>query len=130
MYINLHTLKILEILHVLIWSWQINTNVWKHLSKLKTGLLDFHKTTTTVLKTYFHKQNPKLIVYRKHRNYDHLMFREEFLSKPKTEIFQDFLDFSTFLSPNLEFSCYIESKICSFKSSVFHKQRVTKSYHD
>ena len=39
--------------------------------------------TTTVLKTYFHKQNRKLIVYRKYKDYDNRMFREEFLSKLK-----------------------------------------------
>ena len=53
--------------------------------------------TTTVLKTYFKKQNPKLIVYRKYKNFDNLLFREEFLSKLKhllpndksLKIFQD-----------------------------------------
>ena len=31
--------------------------------KIETGLSDFHKMTTAVLKTYFKKENPKLIVY-------------------------------------------------------------------
>ena len=37
--------------------------------------------TTTVLKTCFKKQNPKLIVCRKDKNYDNILFRKEFLSK-------------------------------------------------
>ena len=46
-------------------------------NKLETGLSGFHTLTTAVSKTYFKKQNPKLIVYRKCKNYDNLVFREE-----------------------------------------------------
>ena len=63
----------------------------------KAGLSDFHKMTKTVLKTYFKKQNPKLIVYRKHKNYNNLLFREKFLSKhkdllPSDKSLKDFQD--------------------------------------
>ena len=34
------------------------------------GISDFHKMRTVVLKTYFKKQNPKLIIYRKYKTFD------------------------------------------------------------
>ena len=57
--------------------------------KVETGLSLFHKMTTTVSKTHFRKQNPKLIVYRKYKNYDNLLFQEEFLSKLKDLLSND-----------------------------------------
>ena len=45
--------------------------------------------TTTVLKTCFKKQNPKLIVCRKDKNYDNILFRKEFLSKLKDPLPND-----------------------------------------
>ena len=39
--------------------------------------------TFRILKTHFEKQNPKLIVHQKYRNFDNLLFQEEFLSKLK-----------------------------------------------
>ena len=46
----------------------------------KTEPSDFHKMTTTILKSYFKKQNPKLIVYRKCENYDNLFEKNFYLN--------------------------------------------------
>ena len=35
---------------------------------IETGLPDYHKMTSTVLKTYFKKQHPKVISYRDYKN--------------------------------------------------------------
>ena len=38
---------------------------------------DFHKLTTTVLKTYFKKKPPKIISYRDYKNFSEIKFRDE-----------------------------------------------------
>ena len=44
---------------------------------LETGLSDFHKLTTTVLKHYFSKPKPKIVNYRDYRNFRNDEFRAE-----------------------------------------------------
>ena len=43
----------------------------------ETGLSDFHKLTTTVLKQYFPKPKPKIVNYRNYRNFRNDEFRAE-----------------------------------------------------
>ena len=43
----------------------------------ETGLSDFHKLTTTVLKQYFPKAKPKIVNYRDYRNFRNNEFRAE-----------------------------------------------------
>ena len=43
---------------------------------IETGLSDFHKMTVTVLKTYFKKQEPKVITYRNFNNFSNDVFRQ------------------------------------------------------
>ena len=42
---------------------------------IEIGLSDFHKTTVTVLKTFFQKKGPKVISYRDYKNYSSDIFR-------------------------------------------------------
>ena len=46
-------------------------------SLFETGLSDFHKLTTTVLKQYFPKPKPKIVNYREYRNFRNDEFRAE-----------------------------------------------------
>ena len=46
-------------------------------SVVDTGLSDFHKLTVTVLKTYFKKQEPKIIRYRDFKKFSNQAFRDE-----------------------------------------------------
>ena len=46
-------------------------------SVFETGLSDFHKLTTTVLKQYFPKSKPKIVNYSKYRNFRDDEFRAE-----------------------------------------------------
>ena len=73
----------------------------------------------TVLKTYFNKQNPKLILYQKYKNYNNLLFQQD--SQKIYYQMKESERFSRFWFPNLEFSCSVEDKICSCKSSNFHE---------
>ena len=43
----------------------------------ETGLSDFHKLTFTVLKQYYPKQKPKVVFYRKYKNFRNDLFRSE-----------------------------------------------------
>ena len=47
----------------------------------ETGLSDFQKLTTTVLKQYFPKLKPKIVNYRNYRNFRNDEFRAEFDSE-------------------------------------------------
>ena len=44
---------------------------------METGLSDFHKMITTVLKTSFRKMPPKIIKYRNYKSFSHIKFRNE-----------------------------------------------------
>ena len=46
-------------------------------SVFETGLSDFHKLTTTVLKQYFPKPKPKIVKCRDYRNFRNDQFRAE-----------------------------------------------------
>ena len=48
-----------------------NTDVFE------TGLSDFHKLTFTVFKQYYPKQKPKVVFYRKYKNFRNDLFRSE-----------------------------------------------------
>ena len=47
----------------------------------ETGLSNFHKLTFTVMKTYFQKQQPKIIKYRSYKKIDNNLFRNDPLNK-------------------------------------------------
>jgi len=48
---------------------------------VETSLSDFHKLTITVLKSYFRKNDPKIIKYRNYKHYSNEAFREEIKMK-------------------------------------------------
>ena len=48
---------------------------------IETGLSDHHKMTVTVLKTFFHKQDPVMITYRDYKSYNKSIFQTELKNK-------------------------------------------------
>ena len=52
-----------------------NTNV------IETGLSDFHKMVVTIMKTSFRKLKPKIINYRKYKNFSNDIFRDSLLEE-------------------------------------------------
>ena len=44
---------------------------------IKTGLSDFHKTSLTVMKVFYNKQKPKIIQYRKYKDFSNEAFMHE-----------------------------------------------------
>ena len=76
---------------------------------IETGLSDFHKMTTTVLKTYFKNQNPKLFI----ESASFVLWKISISTQKRfTTKWQEPETFSRFLSPSFEFFCTIEDKIC------------------
>ena len=51
--------------------------IFQDSSVFETGLSDFHKLTTTVLKQYFPKPKSKIVNYRDYRNFQNDEFRAE-----------------------------------------------------
>ena len=50
---------------------------------LKTGLLDFHKLTLTILKIHYKTEKALLVAYRDYKNFSNESFRTELLSAMK-----------------------------------------------
>ena len=48
---------------------------------VETGISDFHKMVVTVLKQYFKKKEPRVIKYRKHKNFCNDRFRSQLLNE-------------------------------------------------
>ena len=71
------------------WSFQ-NTGVFE------TGLSDFYKLTFTVLKQYYPKQKPKVVFYRKYKNFRNNLFRSRFENELSNYDIND-MDYGTFL---------------------------------
>ena len=46
---------------------------------IETGLSDYHKLVVTVMKTTYKKSQPKIVTYRKYKNFDNDIFRESLL---------------------------------------------------
>ena len=47
---------------------------------IETGLSDFHKMGSTVMKVFYKKQNPKIIQYRKYKDFSNETFMHELVS--------------------------------------------------
>ena len=52
---------------------------------IETGLSDFHKMTVSVMKTYFQKQEPKIVCYRDYRRFSNETFRNDVFQKLSQE---------------------------------------------
>jgi hypothetical protein len=53
------------------------SSIFQNSVVIESGLSDFHKMTVTVLKTYFQKQAPNIIQYRKYKDFSRDIFRED-----------------------------------------------------
>ena len=50
---------------------------------LESGLSGFHRLVVSVQKTYFKKEDPKVIYYRDYKYFDNEMFSNELANEPK-----------------------------------------------
>ena len=71
-------------------------------SVFETGLSDFHKLTTTVLKQYFPKPKPKIVNYRDYRNFRNDEFRAELDNEILKHVINN-IEFQHFLNIFIEF---------------------------
>ena len=53
---------------------------FQHSMVVETGLSDFHKMCVTVMKTYYNKQKPSIVKYRKFKNFSNDAFLKDLKS--------------------------------------------------
>ena len=67
----------------------------------ETGMSDFHKLTTTILRKTISKGNAKKIFYRHYKAFDHNTFETRLQSKLKSETIIDYSQFQSIFLENL-----------------------------
>ena len=92
-----------------------------------TGFSDFHKMTTTVLKTEFVKADPILVNYRDYKNYNSTSFGHDLRSKLNNEACnKDYHKFQTILCEVLEKHAPIKKKFIRANNSPFMTKQLRK----
>ena len=87
-------------------------------SVFETGLSDFHKLTTTVLKQYFPKAKPKIVNYGDYRNFRN----DEFRAKLDNEILKHDIN-------NIEYQHFLNILIEILNKHAFMKIKYLRANH-
>ena len=98
----------------------------------ETGLSDFHKLTFTVLKQCYPKQKPKVVFYRKYKNFGNYLFRSE-LENESSNYDINNMEYNTFLRTFLKILgkyAPMKKKIFEGKPCHFYDQGSKKSNYD
>ena len=94
---------------------------------IETGLSDFHKMSLTVMKVFYNKQKPKIIQYRKYKDFSNEAFMHE-LESALARFSQ--ISFGTFKS-TVDYILqkhapikkrYVRANQASFVNSKIHKE--------
>ena len=100
----------------------------------ETGLSDHHKMTITILKQFFHKQEPRTIKYRVYRKFDQTLFQTELLlnlkkvdnNEPSYDVFQNiFMDLLNKHAPIKE--KHVRANNAPFMNRALSKAIMTRS---
>ena len=51
--------------------------IFQNISRIETGIFDFHKLVVTMLKVFYKNQKPKIIQYRNDKTFNEQLFRTE-----------------------------------------------------
>ena len=65
-----------------------NPTSFQHSMAIETGLSDCHKMTVTVMKSRYEKPKPKIISYRRYKNFSNDAFRENLIEQIDIQNFQ------------------------------------------
>ena len=57
------------------------TRSFQNTTVIETSLSDFHKLTVTIMKANFQKHPPEIVNYRKYKNFNNEMFRNDLLQE-------------------------------------------------
>ena len=84
----------------------------------ETGLPDFHKLTFTVLKQYYLKQKPKVVFYRKYKNFRNDLFRSELEN-----------ELSNYDTNNIEYDIFLRTFLKILDKYAPMKKKYLKTNH-
>ena len=103
-------------------------NNFQNTTAFFTGFSDFHKMTTTVLKTEYVKADPVQINYRDYKRYNSIDFRDELRNKlmENTSIHNDYSSFQNILSNVLNKHAPVKKKYLRANDSPFMTKNLRK----
>ena len=84
----------------------------------ETVLSDFHKHTFTVLKQYYLKQKPKVVFYRKYKNFRNDLFRSELEN-----------ELSNYDTNNIEYDIFLRTFLKILDKYAPMKKKYLKTNH-
>ena len=114
---------------------------------LETGISDFHKLITAVMKTCFVKSKPKIIFYRSYKNFNETIFKHQIstalsLLRSKsmsTDFYSKYKNFSHILQTILNKHAPIKKKIVranevshmtkNLRKAIMHRCKLKKIYN-
>ena len=93
----------------------------------ETGMCDFHKLTTTILRKTISKGNSKKIFYRDYKAFDHNAFEKRLQLKLTSETIIDYLQFQSIFLETLNNIPSVKMKILRYNNNPFMKKTLRKA---
>ena len=96
-------------------------------SAYESGLSDFHKLTTTILKKSITKGNPNNILYRDYKIFDQKKFEDQLLSQLASIKTVDYSQFQEIFFKTPDAIAPIKEKILRFNHNLFMSKALRKA---
>ena len=93
----------------------------------ETGMSDFHKLATTILRKTISKGNPKTIFYIEYKAFDHNNFETRLQSKLKSETIIDYSQFQSVFLETLNNIAPVKMKILLYNHNPFMNKALRKA---
>ena len=102
-------------------------NFFMKSTAFETGMSDFHKLTTTILRKTISKGNAKKIFYRDYKAFDHSTFETRLQSKLKLETIIDYSQFQSIFLETLDNIAPVKTKILRYNNNPFMNKALRKA---
>ena len=89
-------------------------------SNFETGMSDFHKLTTSMLRKTISKGNAKNIFCRDYKAFDQNNFEKRLQSKVTSETIIDYLQFQSIFPETLNNIAHVKTKVLPFLITTIH----------
>ena len=93
----------------------------------ETGMSDFHKLTTTILRKTISKGNAKKIFYRDYKAFEHNTSETRLQSKLKSETIIDYSQFQSIFLETLDNIVPVQTKILRYNNNPFMNKAFRKA---
>ena len=93
----------------------------------ETGISDFDKLTTTILRKTISKENAKKIFYRDYNAFDHNTFEKRLQSKLASETIINYSQFQSIFLETLNNIAPIKMKILRYNNNPFMNKALRKA---